>query len=308
VRDGLRSGRVNDLLVTGSRGFVGRHLLARAADRGIVAVGPSGDLRDPAVADAAVRDAAPRAVVHLAGTAHAARRADPWAALADDLLLAGNLLAAVARHAPDAPVLVAGSAAQYGRGRYRLLREDDATVPISAYGSAKDLVERAVLGPGTALGVRTIAVRAFNHCGPGQALDAPAAQWAQQLAHARRAGGGTLRTGDLTVRRDFLDVRDVADAYLALAFDAPDAAGVVNVCSGTPTALERVVALLVEAAGVPVTVERDPALTRTDDPPLVVGDPRRLHALTGWRPRIPLSQSLAEQLAEHLTSLETTTA
>jgi GDP-4-dehydro-6-deoxy-D-mannose reductase len=299
---------VNDLLVTGSRGFVGRHLLARAADRGIAAAGASGDLRDPAAAVAAVVAAAPRAVVHLAGTPHAARRAEPWAALLDDLRMAGNVVQAVARHAPDAVVLVAGSAAQYGFGLDRRLREDDATAPLSAYGAAKDLVERAVLGPGTALGVRTIAVRAFNHCGPGQGLDAPAAQWARQLAQARRAGGGTLRTGALGAQRDFLDVRDVADAYLALALDAPAAAGVVNVCSGEPVALDRVVALLVEAAGVAVTVERDPALVRADDPPFVVGDPGRLQALTGWRPRIPLPQSLADQLAEHLTSLETTTA
>jgi GDP-4-dehydro-6-deoxy-D-mannose reductase len=299
---------VNDLLVTGSRGFVGRHLMARASARGIAAVAVTGDLRDPAAAAASVAAAAPRAVVHLAGTPHARRREDPWAALVDDLRMVGNVIAAVRRHAPEAPVIVAGSAAQYGRGLDRRLREDDATAPSSAYGNAKELVERAALGPGTALGVRTIAVRAFNHCGPGQGLDAPAAQWARQLAQARHAGGGALRTGDLAVARDFLDVRDVADAYLALAFDAPGAAGVVNVCSGEPVRLDRVVELLVEAAGVAVAVERDPALARSDDPPFVVGDPARLHALTGWRPRIPLSQSLADQLAEHLTSLETTTA
>jgi GDP-4-dehydro-6-deoxy-D-mannose reductase len=299
---------VHDLLVTGSRGFVGRHVLARATARGVSAVTAAGDLRDPAAAGDAVTAAAPRAVVHLAGTPHARRREDPWAALTDDLRMVANLLQAVARHAPGAPVILAGSAAQYGRGLDRPLREDDPTAPLSAYGMGKDLVERAALGPGTSLGVRVVAVRAFNHCGPGQGLDAPAAQWARQLAEARNAGGGVLHTGDLAVHRDFLDVRDVADAYLALALDAPEAAGVVNVCSGEAVRLERVVALLVEAAGVEVAVDRDPALVRTDDPPFVVGDPSRLQALTGWRPRVPLSQSLADQLAEHLTSLETTTA
>jgi GDP-4-dehydro-6-deoxy-D-mannose reductase len=300
---------VSDLLVTGARGFVGRHLLARAAARGLPARPVAGDLRDPAVADAALANAdAPRAVLHLAGTSHARRREDPWTALTDDLAMAGHLVAAIARHAPDAVLIVAGSAAQYGRGLDRPLREDDPTAPLTAYGTGKDLLERAVLAGPLAGTVRVIAARAFNHCGPGQGLDAPAAQWARQLAQARRDGGGTLRTGDLSVQRDFTDVRDVADAYLALATEAPDLAGPVNICSGQAVPLMRIVELLVAAAGVDVAVERDPALGRPDDPPFVVGDPGRVHQATGWSPRIPLADSLRDQLTEHLTALEITTA
>jgi GDP-4-dehydro-6-deoxy-D-mannose reductase len=298
---------VNDLLVTGSRGFVGRHVLARAAHRDLDAAAVEGDLRDPAVAGAAMAGALPRAIVHLANTGHAARRNDPWAALVDDIAMAGNLLRAVAVHAPDARVLVVGSAAQYGRGLARPLREDDPTAPLTPYGAAKDLVERAVLGPGTALGIDVVAVRAFNHCGPGQGFDAPVTQWARQLAEIRASGAaGTLRTGDLTVRRDFLDVRDVADAYLALATAGPDAAGPVNLCSGEATELRQVVELLIAAAGVEVELEVDPAFLRPDDPPNVVGDPTRLFALTDWRPRRPLEQSLGDQFHEHLNALETT--
>lgn len=300
---------MSDLLVTGARGFVGRHLLARAGARGLAVAAIAGDLRDPAVADTALAKAgAVRAVVHLAGTSHARRREDPWAALSDDVAMAGHLVAAIARHAPQAVLIICGSAAQYGRGLDRPLREDDPTTPLTAYGTGKDLLERAVLARPLSGEVRIIAARAFNHCGPGQGLDAPAAQWARQLARARRDGRGTLRTGDLTVRRDFTDVRDVADAYLALAAEANDLSGPVNVCSGQAVPLTRIVELLVAAAGVDVAVERDPALGRSDDPPFVVGDPARLRRATGWSPRIPLAQSLSDQLTEHLTALETTTA
>jgi GDP-4-dehydro-6-deoxy-D-mannose reductase len=85
------------------------------------------------------------------------------------------------------------------------------------------------------------------------------------------------------------------------------ARGVVNVCSGQAVELTEVARLLVEAAGVDVAVERDPALMRRDDPPCVVGDPSRLRTLTGWRPRIALADSLAEQLTEHLALLESAT-
>jgi GDP-4-dehydro-6-deoxy-D-mannose reductase len=297
---------VSAILVTGARGFVGRHVMACAAALGHRAVPAEGDLRDPATARAAVAAARPDAVLHLAGTSPARRREDPWAALTDDVRMAGNLVVAIAELAPAARLVVAGSAAQYGFGLDRPLAETDQTAPVNPYGLAKDTVERAVLDRTLSAGVSATAVRAFNHCGPGQGPDAPAAQWSRRLAELQREGGGVLRTGDLGVRRDFLDVRDVADAYLALATAGPDAAGPVNLCSGEATELRQVVELLIAAAGVEVELEVDPAFLRPDDPPNVVGDPTRLFALTDWRPRRTLEQSLGDQFHEHLNALETT--
>ena len=118
------------------------------------------------------------------------------------------------------------------------LRESDPLAPLSRLRRG-EMRARARLHASAALngGVRVIWARAFNHVGPGQGPDAPVAQWARQVAEAELAGGGTLRTGALDVVRDFLDVRDVADAYLALV--RSPAEGAVNVCSGEPTPLSR---------------------------------------------------------------------
>jgi GDP-4-dehydro-6-deoxy-D-mannose reductase len=145
-------------------------------------------------------------------------------------------------------------------------------------------------------GVRVIFTRSFNHVGPGQGTDAPVPQWARAIVAAEAAGGGTLHVGDVDVVRDFLDVRDVADAYLALV--RSDASGIVNVCTGVATPLHAVVGMLTAASSAPIGVERDPALMRGVDPPYVVGDPARLRALTGWSPAIALEQSIADLLAE----------
>jgi GDP-4-dehydro-6-deoxy-D-mannose reductase len=209
--------------------------------------------------------------------------------------MAGALLGAIATHVPGTPVLVTGSAAQYGIGARRPLVETDPTVPLSAYGAQKSVLERAVLAAPLRRDVRVIFTRSFNHIGPGQGADAPAGHWARQIADAEAAGGGTVRTGDLSAVRDFLDVRDVADAYLALVRSA--AAGVVNVCSGVPVAVERIIELLLADSEVPITVERDPALVRGVDPPYVVGDTTRLRALTGWTPSIPLKDSASDLLS-----------
>jgi GDP-4-dehydro-6-deoxy-D-mannose reductase len=284
----------NDLLVTGAGGFVGAWVMERAGQAGLRASAVTGDLRDPAVAERAVADCDPAAVIHAAA---APREGSPWVALGTDLTMAGNVVAAVAERAPRAPVLIPGSAAQYGMGAPGRLAEDDATAPVSPYGVAKCLLEQAVLAEPLRRGVRVIWARSFNLIGPRQKANAPAGQWARQVVAAEKAGGGVLRTGSLDVVRDFLDVRDVADAYIALV-RAPGASGVVNVCSGQAMPLRALAEAMAAAACVPVTLSLDPELERHVDPPVVVGDPTRLHALTAWAPRCELLSSVRDMLDE----------
>lgn len=284
-----------DLLVTGAGGFVGRHVVARARRQGLNVELAACDLRAAAAVEELVAGSAPAAVVHLAASPRLPG-VDPWHTLAEDVAMAGALLTAVAVHVPESPVLVAGSAAQYGMGLADPLRESDALAPLSPYGASKCVLERACTHPALNRGVRVIWARAFNHVGPGQGPDAPVAQWARQVAAAELEGRGTLRTGTLDVVRDFLDVRDVADAYIALV--RSPAEGAVNVCSGEPTPLSLLVELVVARATVAIELERDPALERRGDPPVVVGDAGRLRALTGWAPTVELADSIGELLDE----------
>jgi len=284
--------RLGQVLVTGASGFVGGHLVERASAQGISTVAVEGDLRRPQGARAAVAAARPSAVIHLAGVLPGGPTG-ACAALSDDAAMAANVLAAVAELAPEAPVLIPGSAAEYGLGSSEPLGESAPLTPVSPYGAAKLALERACIAME---GVRVIAARAFNHLGPGQSPAAPVAGWAWQLAEAERAGAGVLRTGELERERDLLDVRDVADAYLALV--ASDADGPVNVCSGRPRVLGAVVERMVELCSVDVWVEVDPGLVRSVDPPSVVGDPGRLRELTGWEPRIDLDRSLRDVLED----------
>jgi GDP-4-dehydro-6-deoxy-D-mannose reductase len=294
----------HDLLVTGAGGFVGRWLTERAALAGLTVRTSNGDLRDPAVAQRVVRDAAPSAVIHAAAAAGRRDERGMWQCLADDIAMAGSLLRAIADHAPRAAVLIPGSAAQYGMGMDRPLREDDPTKPVSGYGAVKCVLEQAVLAEPLRAGVRVIWARSFNHVGPRQGLDAPLPQWARQIAAAERTQGGTLRTGRLDVVRDFLDVRDVSDAYIALV-RTPEADGVINICSGEATPLRAVVDMLLAEARTQISLAHDPTLERRQDPREVVGDPSRLHELTGWSPSFSLADSIRDLLAEWRALLST---
>lgn len=263
------------LLVTGARGFLGRHLTAAATERGWEVVVPEGDLREAPVGTGA------DAVVHLASTRGGD---DPWASLAGELAMAGNVLGAAGT------VLIPGSAAQYGMAGPEPVAEDFPTVPLSAYGAVKCVLEAACLAEPLRGPARVIWARSFNMLGPGQGVDAPVAAWARQIA----GGARVVRTGDLDVVRDFLDVRDVADVYLDLV--ESDFAGVVNVGSGEGVRLRDVFDAL---SGGAASAELDPSLTRATDPPAVVADVTRLRGVIGREPRRrPLAESVADVLAE----------
>ena len=99
-------------------------------------------------------------------------------------------------------------------------------------------------------------------------------------------------TGNLHVRRDFTDVRDVVRAYwLALERAEP---GVYNVCSGRSTEISEILAGLARHAGVRDRADHRPgAAARARgrrDPRLA----RKLTAATGWEPEIPLERTLAD--------------
>ena len=105
-----------------------------------------------------------------------------------------------------------------------------------------------------------------------------------------------LRIGNMDAVRDYLDVRDVVQAYAALLTKS-EPGSVYNVCSGRGVRIDDLRAELVRLAGVTVTTKRDPALDRPAEIPVLIGDHTALTEATGWVPEIPLHEALAAVLA-----------
>lgn len=297
------------VLITGASGFVGRWLAREldAAGHEVVPTPSSAqlDLLDARATHEFVRTARPDAVAHLAAIAFGPDAArDPNRALRVNEGATINVLTAIGALGARVPVLVSGSSDVYGNPEPVDLPLDE-SAPLRAikpYGRSKLAQEKAALRIGAELGVRTVVTRSFNHTGPGQRLEFVGPALAARIDQASRAGDSTIPVGNVDVRRDLGDVRDVVRAYrllLEVASEAPDGWSLVaNVCTGRAIAIREVARILAELSGIDVTLAVDPTLVRGDDPPEIVGDATRLRSLTGWRPEISLERTLADVLGD----------
>ena len=297
-------------LVTGATGFAGSHLVdalvATGAD--VAAWGnaqgrplpadsrrvrwASVDILDRDAVQDALRALRPTVVFHLAGLPHvAAAWKDSGRALQVNALGTHHLLDGVEAIVPDSKVVVAGSALVYRPSR-TALREEDPVGPADPYGVSK-LAQEMRAQRATALVVLT---RPFNHAGPRQSESFVTSSFAKQLAEIEMGiREPKLLVGNLDARRDIMDVRDTARAYLALA-DRGSPGRIYNICSGTAHRVGDLLERLLSITRARVTVEQDPSRLRPSDNPVVLGNPSRLITDTGWRPEIPVEQTLADLL------------
>jgi len=281
------------ILVTGAQGFVGGHLLAQLGGRGVPV---DADITDSRAIAEAVAGTAPEAVVHLAAASSAGASwqdaAETWRVNAIGTV---SVLEAVRAEAPASRVLVVSTGDVYGQADEVPTPESAPYRPPSPYAASKAAAELACV-QARQTGQDVVVARAFQHEGPGRDERFAVGSWAAQIARAEEAGGGTVRVGDLTPRRDITDVRDVCRAYEAL-LDRAVPADTYNVASGRAVEMRELLELLVSLARVPIQVEEDRSRLRPGDISVLCGDASRLRAVTGWRPTIPLEQTLADTLA-----------
>jgi GDP-4-dehydro-6-deoxy-D-mannose reductase len=315
-----RSANYERILLTGGAGFVGSyacealslafpHAARFAMTRKSEAFTRAdwkrvdGDLLNLSEMEHIVSLVKPDLVIHLAGQASmgdALRAAEmTWRV---NFHGSFNLACALARHSPQTTMLFSSSATVYGA----TLREGPATegsplLPLDAYSRSKAAAEGALADilPSTS---RLIVARPVNHSGPRQSAERfVLASFAAQIA-AMESGRKEPRllVGDLSKARDFLDVRDVVDAYVRLVQAAPDLerVSVFNVGSGQPRTIRSLLESLRQIAHCPFAVLVDETLLRPSQSDLlsIASDATKLRTKTGWTPRYSIDDMLQSMM------------
>lgn len=309
----LRNARV---LVTGSSGFVGQHLVTALRFEGAEVFGIDrghrdrsarskggcltrfvGDIRDPAFLTEVLKEARPSHIFHLASTLH---RASEGLTILYDTNIMGtvHLLEAVMAAKLNPVIMISSSSSVYGinSAEESPVRENQTLRPVTHYGVSKAAQEMVALKYHRVHSLHMVFARTFNLIGPGQPTTLLASDVARQIALAERhRNPAIVRVGSLSARRDFLDVRDAVLAYLLLATHGLSGEA-YNVCSGKSRSVKEAVDFLICIARVPLLLEIEETRIRHMDVVEQEGDSRRLREATGWRAKISLERSLQDLL------------
>ncbi len=275
------------------------------------------DLRNGAQAVDAVRAVKPEWIFHLAALSQVRLS---WLLRREvfdtNLLGTYNLFEAARLHASKARFLFVSSSDVYGflTPHKRRLRETDGGSVVSPYAFTKKSGE--LLSEFYALREKlpVIVARPFPHTGPGQTPVFVCSDWARQVAliekfkqhpeaargkgdraGAKRTDVPIMRVGNLSLRRDYMDVRDVVRAYVLLMKKGRPGE-IYNVSSGRAPSLEWILKTLIGFSRRKIAYEIDPARVRNVDIPYLAGDNRKLREVTGWTPAIPLARTLGDML------------
>lgn len=291
--------------ITGASGFVGRYLLNYFAEHepqteviGLDINPPDNqktaahvvkvDISDPAAIATLLKKKAPSVVFHLVGLLPPTSVEKMWQV---NTGVTQRFALALANHS-SSPIrfISTGSAAEYGDpGAASLIREDMRGIPMSAYGESKLAATNLLLGIGASSNLEIVIVRPFNFIGPGLSANLVLGNICKQI----RSGISTIRVGPLEPVRDFLDVRDAAEAY-ALIADMGEQGEIYNLCSGVGHSIQDALDIALSVTSKEIDVEFKKGI-----PPGVgraVGCCQKLHLATGWIPRTSLKTSLADML------------
>ncbi|WP_028476835.1 NAD(P)-dependent oxidoreductase [Nocardia sp. CNY236] len=295
-------------LVLGATGFVGRHICSalRGAGYEISAVArrqpvdpPDGKFvaldigaAAPAVLRELIDSYRPDVLVNTVGSIWGRTDEHMWSAAAQPV----HQLVTALQEAEHRPWLVhLGSVLEYGaigEGRDASAQRSVAR-PTSAYGEAKLAATNAVLGAVSAGRADAVVLRVANVAGPGSPEVSLLGRVAAHLLDAARSGTAAEITLDaLVAHRDYVDVRDVADAVAAAARVRMPGA-VFDIGRGEATSVRDLVAMLISASGVQARlIERTANPAQSAATAWTRVDIRDARERLGWEPRRSLRESI----------------
>jgi GDP-4-dehydro-6-deoxy-D-mannose reductase len=314
-------------LITGITGFVGPHLANLLVQEGHEVFGlvrssngreddirdvvPDnimsrlqfvyGDLTDRSSLERILGEHPFDGIFHLAAQSHPPTGfLDPYGTFAVNAVGTVNLEYAIRKTQRECRLMFCSTSEVYGAvpEEQGPIDESFPLAPINPYAVSKAAADLWVRERATSLNLPYFVTRAFSHTGPRRGRRFSISSDAYQIARILKGHQEPIiRVGNLRSKRTIMDVRDCCRAYylLMLRFSPGEA---YNVGGDESYTMEEILHMLLDIAGLQgaVKITVDPQLVRPIDIPVQICNSAKCRALTGWRPEIPVRQTLRDLL------------
>lgn len=312
-------------LITGFSGFVGRHFLHYLYDKNEEMEIFGIDIRKPAFDVSVYADRLhiqfeevnllnrdelksvierfrPQYILHLASFSSVAFSwQHPEESFVNNTNIFLNMTGVLKELQLPCRVLSIGSSEEYGNvmAEHLPLRESMQLQPVSPYAVARVSQEMLSKVFVDSYHLDIILTRSFNHIGPWQDERFVVPSFIRRILNIKDEGlsEGTIETGDTTIVRDFVDVRDVVNAYYMLLIDGTPGE-IYNICSGTGIALADIINQVADIVGIKVHTKVNPEYVRPNDNRVVIGSHDKLTTELGWQPVISWNRTLQDMVEE----------
>jgi len=293
-----------NIVITGINGFVGTILRRMLEERGYRVAGIDIRSNDGNVhtVDITDRDAvieclhklSPDFIFHLAAISRV-DYTNPSLLYAINVTGTLNLLTAASRLAVKPRFLLVSSSQIYGivEEACQPISESSPINPVNHYGASKASAEHLVNVFHHEYGLPTTIVRPFNHIGRGQDPHFVI----PKIVKSIKDKNSSIQLGNLNVMRDFLDVRDVCDAYIRIMEDFKDGS-IFNIASGTAYKIADLVEIIQEISHIKLNIEHSDSLFRKKEIVKSIGDSSSFKKQYNWQPSHSIRDSLEWILAE----------
>lgn len=302
------------VLVTGAGGFVGGHLvkyllaeknykvstITYSENQLLNSLLPEkqifqGDLTNYEFTKNLVEEIQPDLIFHLAALSTVQDSVEKaQKLLTTNTILQYNLLEAIKTHSPDSRLIAICSANQYGLVDEKNIPIDENTSfnPLNPYAVSKISQEYLALQYHHSYDLELVRLRPFNHTGERQTANFVIPAFAKQITQIEKGEKDpVIKVGNLEAVRDFTDVKDMIKAYLLAAKKCKNGQ-VYNIGSGKGISIQEILDILLAKAKTEIKVEKDPERMRSSDVPRLIADAQKFKNQTGWKPEIPIENTL----------------
>ena len=300
------------ILLTGSNGFVGLHLIRELLKNNYSVVGcgiTENNFIESSAFEYLKLDLSKandvklidfsdiESVIHLAGLAAVGTSFDnPSEYINVNMGIEINLFETALKQKCFPKFLIISSGSLYDSSKSMPITEKSLIHPNSPYSVSK-LGQENLANYYSSRGFNCIIARPFNHIGPGQGLGFVASDIANQVIRIKNKQLDKISAGNLKTKRDYTDVRDIVRAY-RLLLEKGKPGEIYNICSGTSISGETLLNKMFEISDIQPETTVDKTKIRLTDIEDIYGSYTKLNKDTGWSPEISLDQTISDILAD----------